>query len=211
MSLFSGACSAASVGLLHLTCRRFGMGDIPAITGALIFAFAPSHWAEANIQRVYSLNILFVALATFLALEWHTKRRPALLIGAFGACGIGAANHTFMAVNGLLLFALILPGQARRPDGLRVVLGGLAAASAGLTTYLFLPLRSRANPPLDWGNPETLDRFLAVVTRRDFWDRRWLSSSADLFPIALDYLRSLGAELHWGGALLAVSGLVWAW
>jgi len=211
MSLFSSACSAACVGLLHCACRRFGMGSVPASTGALFFAFAPSHWAEANIQRVYSLNALFVALATLLALEWHTKRRPALLIAAFGVCGLGAANHTFMAVYGLVLLALSLPGQARCPGGLRVILSSVAAASAGLATYLFLPLRSRADPPLDWGNPQTLDRFLAVVTRRDFWERRWLSGAGDLFPIVLDYVRSLGAELHWAGAMLAVFGLAWTW
>jgi hypothetical protein len=49
--------------------------------------------------------------------------------------------------------------------------GGLAFA-AGLLPYLYLPIRSRQDPVLDWGNPESLGALIAVVTRRDFWDRR---------------------------------------
>ena len=77
-----------------------------------------------------------------------------------------------------------------------------------LLPYLYLPLRARAHPPLDWGHPETLRGFLDVVLRRDFWRRRWLESPSDFLPIAADYVRSIGAELGWAGAALAAVGAV---
>jgi len=67
------------------------------------------------------------------------------------------------------------------------------------------------NPPLDWGNPEGWHAFLAVVTRRDFWERRWIETPWDLVPITADYLTSLGRELLWLGAGLALIGLVAGW
>jgi tetratricopeptide (TPR) repeat protein len=67
------------------------------------------------------------------------------------------------------------------------------------------------DPPLDWGNPETLDAFLAVVTRREFWGRKWLEGPADLAPITADYVKGLGAELLWIGAGLATVGAVGGW
>ena len=78
-----------------------------------------------------------------------------------------------------------------------------AVGVAGLLPYVYLPLRSRMDPRLDWGDPETLERFLDVVLRRDFWHRAWMESAADWLPIAGDYLRSLGDELLWAGAALA--------
>lgn len=40
--------------------------------------------------------------------------------------------------------------------------------AGGLSAFLYLPIRSLANPPMDWGNPETLDNFLAVVRQEQF-------------------------------------------
>jgi transmembrane protein TMEM260 (protein O-mannosyltransferase) len=208
MSLFSAACAAAAVGLVHWTGRRLGLHPLAAATAALLLAFGPSFWGEANVQRVYALNAVFVALATAVALHWHRTRRDRTLLLAFLACGLGATNHTIMAVYAAALgvFALAAdPGLLRRPRTLAGI--GLAFA-AGLLPYLYLPVRSRFDPPLDWSNPETPSALLRVVLRRDFWERRWLESPADLVPIAADYLRSLGPELSWAGAALALAGVV---
>jgi tetratricopeptide (TPR) repeat protein len=76
----------------------------------------------------------------------------------------------------------------------------------GLAPYLYLPLRARAHPALDWGDPQTMDRFLDVVLRREFWRRAWIERPGDLLPIARDYLASIGHELGWAGAALAAIG-----
>ncbi|HSM14583.1 MAG TPA: tetratricopeptide repeat protein, partial [Thermoanaerobaculia bacterium] len=136
------------------------------------------------------------------------RRRDRLFVGIAGLCGLGAANHTFLAVWGLafLVFALISdPGLARR---WKVLSAAGGAALAGLVPfYGFLLLRSRQEPRLDWGNPETLPALAAVVTRRDFWPRRWVAAPADLGVVARDFLSSFAAELTIAGALLALVGL----
>lgn len=38
----------------------------------------------------------------------------------------------------------------------------------GLFIYAYMPIRSRANAPLDWGNPETFQNFINVVTRKQY-------------------------------------------
>jgi hypothetical protein len=174
----------------------------------LLLAFAPSFWAEANVQRVYALNALFVAAATAFAFDWYRGREDRLLVAAFFVCGLGATNHTFMLVYGVALglFALASePGLLRRPLAL---LESAAAFAVGLLPYLYLPLRSRANPRLDWGNPETPRALLNVVLRRDFWGRAWIEGPADLLPVALDYLTSMAPELSWAGVPLAAAGLI---
>src|SRR6185436_16193683 len=56
MSLFSAACAAAACGALYALARRLPVDRPAAATAALLAAFAPSFWGEANIQRVYTLE-----------------------------------------------------------------------------------------------------------------------------------------------------------
>ena len=49
-------------------------------------------------QRVYALNALFVVLATWAAWRWNAQRAHGRLALAFFVCGLGATNHTFLAV-----------------------------------------------------------------------------------------------------------------
>jgi tetratricopeptide (TPR) repeat protein len=206
LSLFSAATAAGAVGVLFLAARRLGLDRGPALLGALLLAFSPSFWGEANVQRVYALNALFLALVVHRALVWKTSGRERDLLLAALLAGLGATNHTFMGVVGLLFGAWALwavPGL-RRPGWSLARLG--AAFATGLVPYLYLPLRSRMDPPLDWGNPETPARLLAVVLRRDFWDRAYLEGPGDLVAIAADYLGSFATELLWPGATLAVLG-----
>lgn len=61
----------------------------------------------------------------------------------------------------------------------------------GLSVYLYLPIRARVNPAINFGDPDTLSSFWAVLTRREF-------GSFQLHPTAL-YARSVVAS--WGQML----------
>ena len=208
MSLFSAACGALAVGLLHRLGLRLGLRPAAAAAGALLFAVSPSFWGEANVQRVYTLNAVFVVLAAAAAVRWRESGGDRDLLWAAFLCGLGATNHTFMA---LMAGAIGLFALATRPSLVRqwrLVLAGAACFAAGLLPYAYLPLRSRMEPRLDWGNPETWTAFRDVVTRRDFWGRAWIEQPSDLLVILGDYAAGLWTEMLWAGAVLAVIGAV---
>ena len=211
MSLFSAVCAAAACGLLYRLCRAIRLGPIAAVLAALLLAFSPSFWGEANVQRVYALGAVFVVLATAAAWRWHERRDDASLAWAFFLGGLGATAHIFMAVYTFALAVFVAvcePGIFRHPR--RLAKAG-AAFLVGSLPQLYLPLRSRAHPALDWGHPATLRGFLAVVLRRDFWPRAWLEGPADVPVIIGDYLHGLATELAWAGAALALVGAVVGW
>lgn len=210
MSLFSAAGAAAAAAGLYLLGRRLGLTALAALFSSLLLAFSPSFWSQANIQRVYSLNALFMVVALGLSVAWFQRRDPKLLLAAFFISALGATNHTYMGIYllALGLFSLITePGLLRRP---KFLLAAAAAVAFGLLPYLYLPLRSRANPRLDWGNPETMRATLDVILRREAWERAWIESPADLLTIAGDLSTRLGTELFWLGGILAVIGVLWA-
>src|SRR5262245_13787995 len=235
LSLFSAVCAALTCAVLYRAGRELQLPPPAALLSALLFAFGASFWGEANVQRVYALNALFVAFATVAALRWNARRDPRWLIALFFICGLGATNHTFMAIYAaaaLAAVALRVVVRTRRSGASRAVhdlglvwsrnnsgtsvVAGVARTLAacavvfvvGLLPYLYLPLRSRMDPPLDWGDPQTLHGFLSVVLQRDFWDRAWLERPLDLVTITADYLSSFAAELTWPGAALAAVGLL---
>ncbi len=210
MSLFSAACAALATSGVYLVGRQLGLSALAACFSSLLLAFSPSFWSQANIQRVYSLNALMLVMALGLSIVWFQKRQPKMLVAAFFVAALGATNHTYMGVFvvALALAAVITePGLLRRP---RVLIASAAAAALGLLPYLYLPLRSRTNPRLDWGNPETIRGTLDVILRREAWDRAWIESPADLLTIAGDLLLRIGTELFWLGAVLALIGILWA-
>jgi tetratricopeptide (TPR) repeat protein len=208
LGLFSAACAAAACALAYQIVRDLGAGWAAALAAALILAFAPSFWAEANIPRVYALSALFVLLALRCALQWGRQRYDRLLVAAAFLCALGASNHTLLAVVGLAIAVwavAIEPGILRRG---RLVLATALAVAAGLLPYLYLPIRAAAHPRLNWGNPRTVGAVLAVAVRRDFWSRAWLRGPADLVPIAADYVRSFAIEMTIAGTALALVGVV---
>jgi tetratricopeptide (TPR) repeat protein len=210
MSLFSAAGAAAACGGVFLVARQAGLGRGAALFASLLLAFAPSFWAEANVQRVYALGALAVATAAWAAMRWRRDPTRANLALTAGICGLGSTNHTYMAVFALAigLFAVVTDPRVLRRG--RDLLAAAGAFAAGLLPYLYLPLRSRFDPALDWGNPESLDGLLAVVTRRDFWERRWISGPQDGVAIAADWISSFPQELGWTGAALALVGVTGA-
>ena len=211
MSLFSAAAAALACGLFYLVIRRSGLSAVAATFGSLLMAFGPSFWSQANIQRVYSLGAVFVIAVMGCALEWHRTRQIRFMVLAAFFAGLGASNHTVLGVLGVAVgvFALISePGLLRRPLHILACVG---AGLVGLLPYLYLPWRSRQDPRLDWGDPETFDSLLEVMTRRDFWDRAWVESPGDFVVVLADFLKSLGPELLWGGTMMALAGAWFGW
>jgi len=211
MSVFSAVAASLAVGLAYNLVRSLGLSRLSSATAALTLAFSTSFWSQANIQRVYALNALFLVAVLRAASAWLATRKSRALYAAFFLCGLGATNHTFMALAAVALTALVVtarrttldPAQPATSDWLRAT----AWFAVGLTPYLYLPLRSRVDPALDWGNPETLSALWRVVIRHDFWARAWLEAPADLFPVLADWLSSIPTEMTWAGTLLAALGL----
>ncbi len=204
LSLFSAVCAAAACAVLYRASCEAGAGRAASAGASWLLAFSPSFWAEANVQRVYALNALFVALAFLLALRWHRGRRDRDLVLAAFVCGLGASNHLEMGVVGLAIGLFAVATEPAVLLRLRLIAACAAAGLAGLLPYLYLPLRARAHPLLDWGHPVGWKGFAEVVLRKDFWNRAWFEGPADLAPILADYGRSLVTESAWAGGGLAV-------
>ena len=201
-NLFSAVCAAGAAALLTWTLARTARNYAAAVGAGLALAFSPILWAQATVTEVHTLNALFAALLLALAVPTEPARmlstaavgvirphRPpgqavllALAVGS--AWGLSLGNHpTALFCGPLVLLALWRLRRFR--------LLGAAGIVLGLSVYLYLPLRAAADPPINWGDPQTLERF---------W---WMVSGAPyryfLFSLPRAYLP--GRLLAWAGLL----------
>ena len=90
----------------------------------------------------------------------------------------------------------------------RVSAVALLAAASAFSLHLYAPLRSLANPPLDWGNPESLTNWWRYLTAAQYRGRMFSLPPARVLANLHDFLADLPAEFWWLGLAAALAGAV---
>jgi hypothetical protein len=158
VNFLSAIAGAAAVGSVVLVARAIGLGREAAVVAEFV--------RQATVAEVYTLHLLLVTLvllAAITAREWPGSR-AVLALGY--VMGLGLAHHLTMLFVAPAAILLALPALRR---GTRPALAALALVLLlPLSLYLVLLLRSRLDPLLDLGDPETLPRLLRHMTGRQF-------------------------------------------
>lgn len=208
--LAAGACVTAAAVLFMLLLRQAGARYYEAWGGAIgaaLFAASPGWWGQAAIIEVYPLHLLLAVLVLLAAATWGGSGRRLALAGFL--VGLGFAHHLQMLL--ILPAAIWLVWTAGRP-GVRALAGALLCGSIPLTLYLVLFLRSRLDPPLDWGNPESLRQLAWVVSGAQYRFRMFHADPAELLRRVGEILGGhLPDQFGWSVLPLALLGLVVFW
>jgi hypothetical protein len=168
--------------------------------GAIYLATSLTWWKQAVIGEVYTLHLALLAAA--LALVFRGGRRAGLL--AAYLLGLGMAHH--LQTLPVLAVVLVYLALTRR---LRPSLAHVALFLLPLSLYLVLLIRSRLDPPFDWGNPETLGNLWWMVSGTPYRGNLFREG---LEPFLQRWTHALAAgpvaQLGWTGAGLAASGFI---
>jgi tetratricopeptide (TPR) repeat protein len=157
-ALALGLCAS----VIGAVAERAGVGDVRdrrlgvlvGVTG--LFGFAAFASATHAVE-VYALALCAVLLALRLVLAGgRASSALAVLVGL--AAGLHVTAGLYVAP---LFLAAGLIAQGRP---WRFALTRLPAALAGALVLAYLPLASRRDPAIDWGDPETLSGVLAHLT-----------------------------------------------
>ncbi len=210
-NLASAIFGAAGVWFVAETVLALFGRRLAAITAALVLAFSREYQEQAVVAEVYTLGAALVALHLLLLVRWSQSRRPATMYGAALVVGIASAHYTLniVVVPLSLMYIYLLDVRPRR---FRRYLWFLLLTLPGWLIYLYLPLRSLANPAMDWGNPETWSSFVDVVSRAQYRDL--IVGDATFGPHFVEQLRVSGRQLAaeftpWVGLAALVGMCVW--
>lgn len=136
---------------------------IAAVT--LIFAFIPIFWEQSLTAKggIYTLNAFLLSLMVYIInIGGNTKKVIFLAV----ICGLGLSNHHTIFIFVLIFFAYVLLISKNRLKTFLIFTSVTVLVSGIL--YLYLPIASASNPPINWGQPDNLTRFLDHVFRKQY-------------------------------------------
>ncbi|MCD6312079.1 MAG: DUF2723 domain-containing protein [Elusimicrobia bacterium] len=161
--LMSAFFAAASAALFYLLFIRMGIPDISSAALCLVFVFSKVNWLLAIVSESYSPDLFFILILFYTA--YFLKSYPDKLFAFAFIAGLSMGVRP-TPVLALPSFALIFltKHSIRMSDYVKAFLFFLA----GSFVFLYLPVRSLANPPIDWADPQTLQQFIYSVTRKAY-------------------------------------------
>ena len=165
----------------HLPPGRTIPTALAGMTAGYTFGLAPLIWSQAVITEVYALQAFLVMLIiTLYTCSVPASAPKVKALDRWRGLILGLATGNHLTTLLLVPMALLLGSFQRRapsPDPGKSWLGNykfdlsslgrqLLGFGAGLCLYLTLPMRALANPPVNWGNPLSLDRLWWLVSGR---------------------------------------------
>jgi len=204
-----------SVLVCYFTVFRITQRRSASLVAALFLAFAPLVWGQNIIAEVLPLNLFLTSLLTYFLIFWEQtatfgKRNDRVLYYALFCFALSLTNHTASVTLAPAILFLIL---STAPDLLRSV-SSLAKIVAifllGLSPYIYLPVRAAMKPPLNWGDPSSLGRFISHVTAREYQGMLFFKSQRLVLDNAFRFLSSLWRNFNPAGFLLGALGLVFS-
>ncbi len=219
VNLLSALFGALACLALYALQRTLGTGRPMALLSTLVLATAGEMWLQCSIAEVYSLHVLMLTVVLLAAVRFHDTPSPRRLWAVALLWGLALCNHMTSVLLLVPLALLVLDG-IRRNGGLsgghnrrRTVIWAQTAGFLvlGLFPYLYLPLRSLADPWPDYGNPETWEGLRWLVAGSQF---RYLmfSSGAEYAAGELKaFMAQLPLQISPWLLLLALPGCVRQW
>lgn len=216
VSILSGAITASLIFILVqilLSDTAISIRTICGLIASVSLAVSPLFWSQAVIIEVYSLNALFFTLSLiWLCLvnnRGQNKAQPdGMILTLAFVCGLGTGNHTTYF---LLYPAIILAMIQLRKNGFSrkqifiCCLGWLS----GLATYILLPIRVSMNPPIHWGNANTLEGFIWVITGGGYQQNLFSILPQEYVQRILSLITHFFQQFGLVGVICAVFGIIY--
>jgi hypothetical protein len=174
-----------------------------AVASAVIsLGLSKNFWDQSTSIEVYPLHILLLSILLLVFLKNFNKQlfvsdnlnRDSLkgwLLFAF-LLGLGFSNH-MTTIFLIPAFAFMFFYENKFKSGsFKVLLILLVPFFAGLSLYLYLPLRAATNPTINWGDPSTFDALLRHVSGRQY--SIWVFSSVAEMKAQMKYFFSVVPE-----------------
>jgi tetratricopeptide (TPR) repeat protein len=166
MNLMSVFFAVATLWLVYSLIVRITASKQAAFVGALILAFVSVFWLQTVAAEVYVLHAFFVALLVKILWWWDERREFSILILFVFVTGISFGNHLQTVMLAPAVLFMILSGDKKTLFSPKNAIVLSVFFIAALTMYLYLPIRTEAGAAIHWGDPNTLERFLAHVSGR---------------------------------------------
>lgn len=154
---------------------------LPSIAGAFMFCFATTFWQQAVIAEKYTLNALFASLIIFILIKWEeivnnesfkpSSSPPVLLLIFSFILGLSFTHHLqtiFLVPASAFLILWLYYKTYHRLVPSAIIVRMAICFFIPLILYIYLPIRASFEPVVNWGCPNTLERFINHITVKEY-------------------------------------------
>ncbi len=165
-SVFGAASITAAFAGTRMLAARLRLPAWPAaLAAAIALSVSRTLWWQAGIGEKYTASLALMAFALLALLKAWLDRKPERLPGAAFLCGLALSHH----MHGLyLLPALTLAVWRIRFPLTRLPLLAFLAALPLAAKLEAIPIRSAANPELNWTVPDNYQRLARYASARQY-------------------------------------------
>ncbi len=161
---------------------------IASLMSTLALAFSRTFWFQGLAIEVYSLHLLLVSTVLFLFVRaLKTDTAQWWLLFSF-TLGLTFTNHLTTVLLAPALLYWFFAEHGFRKDTFKRIAALAVPFLAGLSLYIYLPVRAAQHPLFNWGNPQTVEKLWWHVTGKQF--RVFMFSSGDAAKKQLNYFIS---------------------
>jgi tetratricopeptide (TPR) repeat protein len=170
VALLSSFAGAATLLTIFIIIKKLTHSFLASLIAATILGFNYTFWLYNEVPEVFSLNNLLAAILIYLGIQiWEAKQIKKYLYLIVFVFAIGLTHHhTILFLLPALLYSINKNKSKIKKwlwfDSLRLVL----IFVMGLLPLLYLPLASRTNSLVDWGNVVNLNNLVRLTLRADY-------------------------------------------
>ena len=168
VGLISAVSSSLAVLVFYFFSLEVAKNRLIALLSSFIFAFNFYFWFYAEIAEVFALNNFFVVSLIFFSYLFYKYKKIKFLYILSFLVGLSLTNHHTIILLFPSIAILVLSNYKKiflRP---KAVFISIFLLILGLSVYLYVPLASSQNPPVNWDNVKDLNSFLHLVLRKDY-------------------------------------------
>ncbi len=190
MNLMSVVFSLGTVWIVYSIIYKMTSSMPSSIFGSFTLAFTSLFWGQTVSAEVYPLYIFFLALLIRLLIYWDENRDLSRLAVFAFVMGLSFLNHlqTIMMAPSTLLFLMI--ADRKKVINLKTIVILSVFFFLALTVYVYLPIRTHAGAAIHWGDPDSLNNFMNVISGKNH-------RSSYVFNKSLMEYISRGQEAFW--------------
>ena len=202
MNLLNALLSSVAIGILSQKILRLSLfwgasrarGGLLALCLSLTLAYSQTFWYESLAASSYVLHYFFVILWLSLMSRVIVERQKDDLKYVCLVTGLALANHILSIVLLALVLWYLLSSVIRKEISVKQTIAWSLFLLPGLSFYLYLPLRAASNPVINWGDPDSLDRFLRYISRKDYFTNTYVANAGDLLEVLAFHVKSFFTE-----------------
>lgn len=206
--------AAAASGLLALwvnnvlVTREKYIRVISSLLGGIGWGLSPLLWSQAVIVEVHGLQSLFLVCSLWLVTEnLRANRHPGLILFLSWVFGLGLGNHiTLVFMFPVVLYGLFVSYKNNKK--LVFIFSQLGLILLGLAIYLYIPIQARSYPPINWGNPTSIDGFFWLVSGKAYQGLLFGITPALFFDRLAAFFSMLREQFGIPGVIAGIVGLL---